>query len=33
MADVTLATCDWVRASPRGYVCDIRMRWALAAAG
>jgi glutathione S-transferase len=33
MADLTLTTFDWVPESPRGYVRDIRVRWALEEAG
>jgi glutathione S-transferase len=29
MADLTLTTFDWVPQTPRGYVRDIRVRWAL----
>ena len=29
MADLTLTTFDWVPEMPRGYVRDIRIRWAL----
>jgi glutathione S-transferase len=29
MADLTLFTFDWVPETPRGYVRDIRVRWAL----
>src|SRR6187455_3189495 len=29
MADLTLYTYDWVPESPRGYVRDLRIRWAL----
>lgn len=29
MADLTLTTFDWVPELPRGYVRDIRVRWAL----
>ncbi len=29
MADLTLTTFDWVPETPRGYVRDIRVRWAL----
>jgi glutathione S-transferase len=29
MADLVLTTYDWVPAFPRGYVRDIRVRWAL----
>ena len=29
MADLTLTTFDWVPEMPRGYVRDIRVRWAL----
>jgi glutathione S-transferase len=30
MADLTLTTFDWVPETPRGYVRDLRVRWALA---
>ena len=33
MADLILATFDWVPETPRGYVRDIRVRWALEEAG
>lgn len=33
MADLILTTFDWVPESPRGYVRDIRVRWALEEAG
>jgi glutathione S-transferase len=33
MADLTLTTFDWVPEMPRGYVRDIRVRWALEEAG
>ena len=33
MADLTLTTFDWVPEIPRGYVRDIRVRWALEEAG
>jgi len=29
MADLILTTFDWVPETPRGYVRDIRVRWAL----
>lgn len=29
MADLILTTYDWVLEPPRGYVRDIRVRWAL----
>jgi len=29
MADLILTTFDWVPETPRGYVRDIRARWAL----
>ncbi|MFT4121995.1 glutathione S-transferase family protein [Bradyrhizobium sp.] len=29
MANLTLTTFDWVPAKPRGYVRDLRVRWAL----
>ena len=29
MGDLTLTTFDWVPEMPRGYVRDIRVRWAL----
>ena len=29
MADLTLVTYDWVPPPPRGYVRDLRVRWAL----
>src|SRR3977135_4441214 len=29
MADLTLTTFDWVPEMPRGYVRDLRVRWAL----
>jgi glutathione S-transferase len=29
MADLTLITFDWVPQTPRGYVRDLRVRWAL----
>jgi glutathione S-transferase len=33
MADLILTTFDWVPETPRGYVRDIRVRWALEEAG
>jgi glutathione S-transferase len=33
MADLTLTTFDWVPEMPRGYVRDVRVRWALEEAG
>lgn len=33
MADLILTTFDWVPEPPRGYVRDIRVRWALEEAG
>jgi glutathione S-transferase len=33
MADLILATFDWVPEKPRGYVRDLRVRWALEEAG
>jgi glutathione S-transferase len=33
MGDLTLVTYDWVPEPPRGYVRDIRVRWALEEAG
>jgi glutathione S-transferase len=33
MSDLTLTTFDWVPDMPRGYVRDIRVRWALEEAG
>ncbi|MCE7797335.1 glutathione S-transferase family protein [Sphingobium sufflavum] len=33
MADLILTTFDWVPALPRGYVRDLRVRWALEEAG
>ena len=33
MADLTLTTFDWVPDTPRGYVRDLRIRWALEEAG
>src|ERR1700678_2578487 len=33
MVDLTLTTFDWVPALPRGYVRDLRVRWALEEAG
>ncbi len=33
MADLILTTFDWVPKTPRGYVRDIRVRWALEEAG
>ncbi|QRM54066.1 glutathione S-transferase family protein [Sinorhizobium sp. BG8] len=33
MGDLVLTTYDWVPKSPRGYVRDIRVRWALEEAG
>ncbi|TQV70667.1 glutathione S-transferase family protein [Exilibacterium tricleocarpae] len=33
MSDLTLTTFDWVPEIPRGYVRDIRVRWALEEAG
>ena len=33
MADLILTTFDWVPEQPRGYVRDIRVRWALEEAG
>ena len=29
MADLTLTTFDWVPEPPRGFVRDLRIRWAL----
>jgi glutathione S-transferase len=33
MSDLTLTTFDWVPELPRGYVRDLRVRWALEEAG
>jgi glutathione S-transferase len=33
MADLVLTTFDWVPPQPRGYVRDLRIRWALEEAG
>ncbi|UPG92256.1 glutathione S-transferase family protein [Luteibacter aegosomaticola] len=33
MADLILSTFDWVPEAPRGYVRDLRVRWALEEAG
>jgi glutathione S-transferase len=33
MADLVLTTFDWVPEAPRGYVRDLRVRWALEEAG
>ncbi|UTP38628.1 glutathione S-transferase family protein [Phenylobacterium sp. LH3H17] len=33
MSDLTLTTFDWVPEAPRGFVRDIRVRWALEEAG
>jgi glutathione S-transferase len=33
MADLILTTFDWVRELPRGFVRDLRVRWALEEAG
>jgi len=33
MADLILTTFDWVPEPPRGFVRDIRVRWALEEAG
>jgi glutathione S-transferase len=33
MADLVLTTFDWVPELPRGYVRDLRVRWALEEAG
>jgi glutathione S-transferase len=33
MAELTLTTFDWVPEMPRGYVRDLRVRWALEEAG
>jgi glutathione S-transferase len=33
MTDLTLTTFDWVPQMPRGYVRDLRVRWALEEAG
>jgi glutathione S-transferase len=33
MTDLTLTTFDWVPEMPRGYVRDLRVRWALEEAG
>lgn len=33
MTDLTITTFDWVPEMPRGYVRDIRVRWALEEAG
>ena len=33
MPDLVLTTFDWVPEMPRGYVRDLRVRWALEEAG
>ena len=33
MVDLILTTFDWVPETPRGYVRDIRVHWALEEAG
>jgi hypothetical protein len=33
MADLILTTFDWVPELPRGFVRDLRVRWALKEAG
>ena len=33
MSDLVLTTADWVPDDPRGYVRDLRVRWALEEAG
>ena len=33
MSDLVLTTYDWVPETPRGFVRDIRVRWALEEAG
>ncbi|HZV19324.1 MAG TPA: glutathione S-transferase N-terminal domain-containing protein [Sphingobium sp.] len=33
MGELVLTTFDWVPAMPRGYVRDLRVRWALEEAG
>ena len=33
MAELVLTTFDWVPEIPRGYVRDVRVRWALEGAG
>lgn len=33
MSQLTLTTFDWVPEMPRGYVRDLRVRWALEEAG
>ena len=33
MNDLILTTYDWVPETPRGYVRDMRVRWALEEAG
>src|SRR6187399_688531 len=33
MGDLILTTFDWVPQTPRGYVRDLRVRWALEEAG
>ena len=33
MSDLVLTTYDWVPDLPRGYVRDLRVRWALEEAG
>ena len=33
MGDLILTTFDWVPETPRGYVRDIRVRWAMEEAG
>jgi hypothetical protein len=33
MADLILTTFDWVPELPRGFVRDLRVRWALEEAG
>src|SRR5882757_58761 len=33
MAELTLTTFDWVPEMPRGFVRDLRVRWALEEAG
>jgi glutathione S-transferase len=33
MGDLVVTTFDWVPETPRGYVRDLRIRWALEEAG
>ena len=33
MTELIITTLDWVERAPRGYVRDLRVRWALEEAG